>query len=168
MALLVFTAYISLAACGTDDLSLPADTGEIDFRVLAEDLAEGEPYSADIVSSEGSLDTVSTNADLDNSTIDFNQDVVLIFNLPESSSCPYKPIAGLRYDSTTNIVYPLVPTEGGETCTGDAGQHRVVVAVDRADLPREDFNLWIGSPAGPPQGFSVPVVDTETWTTIPG
>ena len=99
--------------------------------------------------------------------VNFATEVVLVFNPPESSSCPYEPITSLRHDSSQNLVYPVVPTKGdGSDCTANAGQHRIVVAVQRADLPSGDFQLWINSPPGRPQGITVPTIDADTMTIL--
>lgn len=165
---LLVCAALVLGGCGdsASDLILPAGSEEISFRVLAEDLPEGDVYSTDIVSSPDGLDSFETSADRRAWDVDFAKEVILIFDLPESGSCPYKPITGVRYDNTNNV-YPVVPTDGGPTCSMDAGKHRVIVAVDRAGLPERDFQLWISSPAGPPKNATVPVVDVDTMTIRP-
>jgi len=151
----------------SDDLSESAEVVEIPFRVLAEDLPEGDVYSTDIVSSPNGLDSFETAADRSAWDVDFAKEVILVFNIPESGSCALKPIVGVRYDRTTNLVFPAVPRDGGPACSMDAGRHRFIVAVDRAGLPEQDFQLWIGSPAGPPKNATVPVVDVDTMTIRP-
>lgn len=149
-------------SCSGDRTVPPPGVSEIEFRVIGEDLREGEPYSVAIVGDSDDFAELSTGADRGSAAIDFEREVVLVFDLPESSSCPYEGIEKLGHDAATNIVYPVVPTEGGDTCTGDALPHRIILAVPRASLPERDFQLWINSSGGAPEGVTIPLVDAET------
>lgn len=122
-------------------------TRSIPYRLLAEDLAEGMPWSTGIV-------TPNTPG------IDANWDteVVFEFNPAESGSCPFGLMEDLRFDELNRVLFPVVPlAEDYEECTDDANPHLIRVAIQRDDLPTEDFSLWVND-AEPPSG----VVDGVT------
>jgi hypothetical protein len=161
----IWVLAIASAGYSGDAAELPPGVYEVEFRVIVEGLRQGEPYSVDVVGDSGGRAALIADVHrLPAAAVDFEREVVLVFDLPGSSSCPYKNISKLGHDPATNIVYPLVATERGDTCIGDAGQHRIILAVPRASLPDRDFQLWISSPAGPPEGVTIPLVDAGTLT----
>jgi len=122
------------------------EVASIPFTVLAEDLAEGEPYSVAVIDNLGAV-VVAAPA------VDFDTHVVFVFDLAESSSpeCQVRPMSDLVFDWRSGRLYPLVLLEGQESvkdlvrCLADAGQHRIVVSVERSVLPDSAFTLWINS-----------------------
>lgn len=116
----------------------------IDFRSLGEGLATRDFSMASVIRSQVDVASLDVGSDVDWASVDFETQVVLRFDLSESTSCQFKDMDELRYDANHAVVYPEVPTSGGRTCTSDAGLYRVLVVVDRDDLPMSKFTLGIG------------------------
>lgn len=77
-------------------------------------------------------------------SIDFERDIVAVFRVGFGSSCREVRLDRIRLDGDRAAVIavisdPLAP----RICTDDlAGEHVFVVALTRADLPGERFELW--------------------------
>ena len=87
--------------------------------------------------------------------VSFDTSVVIYFAPAESSSCPYRALDAVQFDPATRRLYPVIPIDvepdaaGAFECTADANPHAVIVAIDRADLPSEPFDVWVDN-ADPP------------------
>ena len=130
----------------------------IDFRVLGEGLPTDGVYVAAVLASEQDVALLTVPADVAWESVDFREQVVLRFDLAESSSCIFKDMNELRFDPNHAVIYPEVPTRGGHTCTSDALLYRILVVVDRTDLPPTDFTVATGPflPNGVGQAEVVP------------
>ncbi len=141
--------FTTLTACGGE----PGDELSIPYDVLAEGLSVGEPFAVDVITSAAELASLDVAAE----EPDFSSSVVFVFTLAESSSpnCQLQPMSELRFHVPEGRLYPTVPMLGeveniGEFgCEGDANPHRVIISVDRDDLPETSFSAWIG-PDRPP------------------
>ena len=125
-------------------------TRSIPYRLLVEDLAEGQPWSTAIVAP----DTPGIDAD-------WETEVVFEFNLAESGSCPFGQMEDLRFDQLNDTLFPVVPlADDFDACTDDANPHLIRVAVKRSDLPEDDFLLWVNE-AEPPSGVVEGVTEVK-------
>lgn len=173
--LLVVGALVAgLQACGDDDSANPSETPvstsapiatttvpptsgdaeatEVPHRVLADGLDVGAPWTTRNVSSDGELEEIFRAFPLESGQIDWQREVVFVFTLAESGSCPFGDLQGLRFSEPHLRLYPVVELAGDfEACTADANPHTVVVSVDRTDLPEGDFSLWVEA-EDPPVG----------------
>lgn len=156
MKLIALSALLVLSACGN---GRSTEVVQLEYRLLADDLVFGQPWTTQLATSPRDLPPPVQNAGLNpDSEVDWDHEVVFIFVLAESSSCPYASAEGLEFSNPDQRLYPVVPIEGAPTaCTGDAQPYGLVVAVDRSDLPDTPFDLWV-EPDDPPQG----VVDGVT------
>jgi hypothetical protein len=107
--------------------------------------------------------------------LDFTRQVVIHFGPAESGSCRFGPLADVVFDPATRRLFPVLtledPLAEGETraCTADANPHPILVAIDRADLPTEAFDIWVEN-APPPAccGNGVTRVSAQQLIAPPG
>ena len=136
------------AAGGTSAVS------EIEHRVIADDVdsfVDAESFTVLLATNSEELEGVMASIGLPTPEIDFDQEVVLNFNIAESSSCRFLPVEGLLFDEESRRLYPNVQldlpvpeVEGeGVVCTDDDTPHGIVLAVPRDALPEGDFNIWV-------------------------
>lgn len=127
-----------------------AEFRSIPYRLLAEDLAVGSPWSTARLTSD-ELWSLAVDAEIDD-----ENEVFFRFTLAESSSCPFGELTDLEFFAGDARLYPVVETtdDGGE-CSSDAKPHTIVVAVARENLPAGGFSLWVerdDPPAGVADG----------------
>lgn len=153
--LAVVSVLFLFAACGEEpdgSSPPPPEAGEVSaipYRLLGDDLAVGDPWSTRVIESSDELAEV-----VDGSEMDWETEVVFMFTLAESSSCPFGPLEGLEFSPSDARLYPAVDLEGSPTaCTDDANPHTIVVAVDQSELPHGEFSLWVEN-NDPPQGVA--------------
>jgi hypothetical protein len=117
----------------------------VEYEVLVDGAPAGDVYRTGFAASDAELAELWAGIGLTEPLpeIDFERRVVVYFGPAESSSCPFEPISDLRFDATTRRLYPGVATSGGPACTADANPHAIVVAVDRAELPEPNFEIWV-------------------------
>ncbi len=124
----------------------PDDVEDMPFRPLADDLAVGEPWTTRLISSREDLSALVVDAE-----INWENEVVFMFTLAESGSCPNGPLQRMEYSATSARLYPVVETtdQSGD-CTADANPRSIIVAVPRQDLPTGAFSIWVegGDPPG--------------------
>ncbi len=131
----------------------------IPYKLIAEDISAGDPWTVDLITTHRDYSLLG----LPNRTyeagwgLSFRSHVVLLFNVPESSStnCAVEPMTDLVFDSEHGVVAPVFGTGDSdeETCNMDANPHLVVVSVERSVLPQTNFKLWF-DPSLPPDGLA--------------
>ncbi len=125
------------------------DVEQIEYRVLAEGLEAGQPWTAAVIDNADALAEVAPGLD---PLVDFETEVVFALNPAESGSCPFGPMEGLEFETLNRVLYPAVPlAEDFEFCTSDANPHLILVAVVKADLPEAPFDVWVNEKE-PPSG----------------
>ena len=135
---------------------------EVPSRVLAEDIAAGEPWSARLVEGisdahpavgDFGIDEDSAGKDsIDKDIIDADSEVIFEFVMAESGTCPLGPFEALQFDRNSQVLIPVfTELDPDRTCTFDANPHLLLVAVAREDLPTVDFA--IATSTGLPQGL---------------
>lgn len=96
-----------LTACEEQALGHPGrapdDVAQIPFRPLADGLAVGEPWTTRRISSPEELSAVVVGAE-----VDWEDEVVFMFTLAESGSCPNGPLDRMEYSATSARLYPVV------------------------------------------------------------
>lgn len=139
----------------TDEDSAEASAvRQIEHRVLADDVSsfvDAESFTVLLATNSEELEIVMSSIGLPTPVIDFDEDIVLNFNIAESGSCRFLPVAGLLFDEGSRRLYPdvqldlPVPEVEGEDigCTDDDNPHGIVLAVRRDALPEGDFNIWV-------------------------
>jgi len=70
--------------------------------------------------------------------VDFSRQVVALYSSGESGSCPESVRDVDLGDDGTLDIMRAVDMKGGNACTGDYNPYRVVIAIDRADVPTRD------------------------------
>lgn len=75
----------------------------VDYRVLADGLDMGEPWSAQVVKDADALVELAPDVDAD---VDFETEVVFALNPAESGSCPFGPIEALSSMYSTGFCIP--------------------------------------------------------------
>lgn len=134
------------------DVSL-SDAVAVPHKVLAEDFATGATatdFLTEIATDAQQLDELLSALDLDlggGETVDFNTSVVLYFATVQSGTCPLAPLETLAYRVDDSRIYPMTviaPIDDPNwACTADAQARGTLVSVERSDLPKTDFSLWI-------------------------
>jgi len=128
----------------------PDDVVHIPFRALADALAVGAPWTTRLISSPEELSTLVVGAE-----VDWEQEVVFMFTLAESGSCPNGPLVRMEYSATSARLYPLVEvTDQSGDCTSDANPRSIIVAIPRHALPTGAFSIWVEG-GDPPEGGTV-------------
>ena len=157
--LLFIAGMAALAACGSGTQSVTAageapSVRQIDHRVLADDVSsfvDAESFTVQLATNSEELEVVIASLGLDRPEADFDEEIVLNFNIAESSSCRFLPVEGLLFDEETQRLYPdvqldlpAIEVEGEEVvCNDDDNPHGIVMAVPRDALPEGDFNIWV-------------------------
>lgn len=122
---------------------------DVPFRLLADDLAVGEPWTARHLGSPEALVALAGDA-VDVDDVDWDREVVFVFTLAEPSSCPIGELRTMEHSPTDRRLYPVVDEgDRSQDCTADANPHSIVVAIARHDLPQREFSIWVegGEPA---------------------
>ena len=123
------------------------DFVEVPSRLLADDIAAGDAWTARVV--DGSNDV---NPALGNVAVEEEREVIFEFVLPESGTCPFGPFETLQFDRNSRVLIPVfVEVEHDGDCIGGGGPHLLLVAVSRQDLPTGDF--FIATSTGLPDGL---------------
>ncbi len=133
----------------------PAELSLIDYVVLVDGEAVGEPWTTGVSSTSDELTELWGELGLQGAApaVDFTDDVVLYFNPAESGSCRFGPLDGVAHDPATGRVFPVLPyvdsatdvIDGERTCTDDANPHAILVEIARSDLPSTDFVVWVNN-----------------------
>lgn len=155
--LLVLLTVASLAtSCGaTAD---GANLESVPYRLIAEDVAEGEPYTARRVTDTSDASPGVGAFDYD----DPPSEVFFEWVLAESSSCPFGSLDRLEFDRTTRLLYPVVQEASSNgDCTADANPHLVFVAVRPQDLPTGAFAISVGAEGWPNDFEPIAFADGE-------
>ena len=115
----------------------PFTSERVPYRLIVEDLSEGTDIVplTQIITSAEQLTALETSATKLLSDVDFDREVVVVFDLGESGSCPFGPLEAVKLDALSGALRPVVDVLGGEECTADEHQHRIIVAIERDDLP---------------------------------
>ena len=100
----------------------------IDFRVLGEGLPTDGVYVAAVLASEQDVALLTVPADVAWESVDFREQVVLRFDLAESSSCTFKDMNELRFDPNHAVIYPESRPEVG-----------TLAPLTRSSI---EFSLW--------------------------
>ena len=131
------TAVFAVTAWLADD--------SIAFEVVAEDLAVGDGPDVRVVETAGAHRNAMAESGLDiERPFEPSREVVIVFDILESSTCPFGAIRDLRYDDGPRRLYPVIERQPGDRdCTVDGNPHRVIVAVQRADLPSGELTVWL-------------------------
>ncbi|CAN5639283.1 hypothetical protein BH20ACT1_BH20ACT1_02290 [soil metagenome] len=128
-------------------------TSGVPHRVLVEGVDVGDVFATDVAGGDDELQALWSRLGLTGAVpdVDLKSSVVLYFGAVESGSCPLGEVQALVLDEMNARLYPEIPLAhpDAEVCTDDANRHAVLLAVDRDDLPREAFSLWIDE-ADPP------------------
>ncbi|SRR5690625_3392463 len=69
--------------------------------------------------------------------VDLSRQIVALYSSGESGSCP-ESVHDIELDDGTVDIMLTVDTGGGDACSGDYNPYRVVIAIDRADVPTRD------------------------------
>lgn len=141
------TLIVLLAACGVG-----SEVDSLPHRLLAEDISAGEPWNTEVVESSDEVPTFLEESLVDWETeVDWGNEVLFVFTLAESSSCPLGHHQGIEFSQSDLRLYPVVEVEGSPSaCTDDANPHTVAVAIQRDDLPSEEFSVWVEADEPPP------------------
>lgn len=144
------------------DPVVPRDEDNFDsipYRLLAEDVAAGEAWTARRVS----IPTDANPAVGDFEYSDPPDEAFFEFVLAESGSCPLGELERLEFDRTTRLLYPVLRdvTSPGTDCTADANPHLIFVAVSRQDLPTGPFAISVSAKGWPALFEPIPFVDGE-------
>ena len=145
-SLLVFIVVALIAsACGGNSVaessavvSLPEGATPLEFRLIAEGLPERVSGPVvKVVSNAESVVRIETSVEsriLE--TVDFDDEVVVVFDWAESSSCPILPVRAVYLDGESAL-QALAGSGGGEDCTVTDNPYRVIVAVERSQFPED-------------------------------
>lgn len=160
LLLFVTATLLVVGACNTDSDLLPGGEVEsVPYRLLVEDVAADEPWSTHVAENPSDVPPELADVGLDWETdVDWGNEVVFVFTLAESSSCPFGPVENMEYSRPDMRLYPVVDLEGSPSaCTDDATPHTVATAIRRDELPSGEFSVWVEAD-DPPAG----VVDGVT------
>lgn len=69
--------------------------------------------------------------------VDLSRQVVALYSSGESGSC-LESVHDVDLDDGTVDIMLTVDTGGGDACSGDYNPYRVVIAIERADVPTRD------------------------------
>lgn len=69
--------------------------------------------------------------------VDLSRQVVALYSSGESGSCP-ESVHDVGFNGGTVDITRAVDTGGGDGCTDDYNPYRVIIAIDRADVPTRD------------------------------
>ena len=123
------------------------DFVEVPSRVLADDVAAGDPWTSRLVNGFGDANPAVSDFELDE-----DNDVVFEFVIAESGTCPLGPFETLQFDRNSRLLVPVfVEVERDGDCTADANPHLLMVAVARQDIPTGPFA--IATSTGLPEGL---------------
>ncbi len=145
---------VALAATGCSSSSavntvVPGDEDNFEsvpYRLIAEDVAEGEPYTARRVNDPSDASPGVGDFEYD----DPPTEVFFEFVIAESGSCSLGTLDRLEFDRTTRLLYPVLQQlSSSSDCTADANPHLVFVAVSRRDLPTGPFAISVGAEGWP-------------------
>ncbi|WP_146211103.1 hypothetical protein [Quadrisphaera granulorum] len=90
---------------------------------------------ADLPTQDGEPRDAGRYGDL--SDVDFSREAVAVWSSGESGSCPAR-VSDVELDSGYLVVTEDDDSDIGGACTADYNSYRVLVVVDRADLPEPD------------------------------
>lgn len=128
----------------TDPLA-ELDLVEVPARLLADDVASGEPGSARLVDGFSDFNAAVGEVEIEE---DGTFEVLFEFVVPESGSCSLGPFEALEFDQNSRVIFPTFEeVERDGACTADENPHLVMVGVLRNDLPDGAFSVSV-SPAG--------------------
>ncbi len=115
----------------------PFTSDRVSHRLIVEDLSEGTDTLplTQVISSSEQLAGFETSVNDLSSMVDFDHEVLVVFDLSESGSCPFGPLKAVEVDEETAELQPVLDVLGGGECTTDESSHRIIVAIDRDDLP---------------------------------
>jgi len=144
------------------DPVVPRDEDNFDsiqYRLLAEDIAAGEVWTARRVR----VPTDANHAVGEFEYSDPPSEVFFEFVLAESGSCPLGELERLEFDRTTRLLYPVLRDviSPGTVCTADANPHLIFVAVGRRDLPTGPFAISVSGKGWATSFEPIPFVDGE-------
>lgn len=130
------------------------DVFAVEHRVLVEDVPIGDPWSSQVVVADDVWRAYGNDIELADNELYFE------FVVAESGSCPLGPLAGVEFDSVSEVLFPVFESdsEPDRSCTADANPHAVVVAMARSNLPAETFSIST-TQFGLPQGLEPTPVD---------
>jgi hypothetical protein len=117
----------------------PFTSERVPYRLIVDDLAEGTDILplTQVISSNERLAGFETSVNNLSSMVDFDSEVLVVFDLSESGSCPFGPLKAVEADGETGELRPVLDVLGGAECTTDEHAHRIIVAIDRDDLPED-------------------------------
>lgn len=113
------------------------DFVDVPSRLLADDVAAGEPGSVRHIE-----DPRDFNPAVGDVAVDDSEEVFFEFVVAESGTCSLGAFETLRFDQIRRVLVPqFVEVEHDGSCTLDANPHLLLVAVARRDLPTGNFSI---------------------------
>jgi hypothetical protein len=138
----------AICVTGADPATVPPDgpqpTSGSGWRLLADQLQRGVPYSVDAAVNAAEYESLwaSLALDGDRPPVDFATEIVIHFGAVYSGSCPEIRLDGVTFDLDRSLVTAAVVQLGGNrACTADANSRAYLVAVDKAQLPPLPFTV---------------------------
>jgi hypothetical protein len=137
---------ICLTGADPDDVvpEGPQPTAGAGWRLLADQMGKGEPYTAQVALGGGEYDMLWSSLGLDGEqpTVDFDTEIVVQFGAVYSGSCPEIRLDDVVIDQASGSVTAEIVQLGGERiCTSDANPRSYLVAIDRSALPQPPFTV---------------------------
>ncbi len=124
----------------------PEPRRPVPYRLLAEALPIGDPYTTAVISDAATYVAIAAGAGLDPADVDFDTEVVFVFNLAESSTpaCAFLPVMDLLFDETEQHLYPLaLRIDPKSMCVSIWSPYQIIFGVSRDVLPQGDFSIGV-------------------------